>query len=112
MPKIKILILAMDCTKKLIFSPESGGISKYYSAGMIMHQENLDFTKHCQMPSGAYVQAHNEPTQKNLQHPRTIDCIFLRYVDIMQGWHHLLDLTTVNTMKKEKILCNYQLYRM
>jgi Reverse transcriptase (RNA-dependent DNA polymerase) len=68
-----------------------------------MHQEPLDYNKHCAVPFGTYVQAHNEPNFKNSQHPRTIDCIYLHYVDNLQGGHHLLDLRTGQTIKRRTI---------
>ena len=36
-PESMIKILSMECTKKLNFSPEKGGILKYYSPRIIMH---------------------------------------------------------------------------
>jgi hypothetical protein len=98
-PKIMVKILAMECAKKLNFFPPKGGISPYYSPRMILHQQNLDYNKHCSIPFGAYVQAHHEPDPKNTQHPRTLDCVYLRYTDNDQGGHHLLDLRTGRTIK-------------
>jgi hypothetical protein len=69
---------------------------------MILHQENLDFDKHCSIAFGTYVQAHQEPLATNTQHPRTLDCIYLRYVDNQQGGHHLLDLRKVKVQMKNK----------
>jgi hypothetical protein len=83
-PKIMVKILTMECAKKLNFFPPKGGILPYYSPRMILHQESLDYSKHCSIPFGSYVQAHNEPDPKNTQHPRTLDCIYLRYVDNVQ----------------------------
>jgi hypothetical protein len=91
-------ILTMEYAKKLNFFPPSGGISPYYSPRMTMHQQSLDYEKHCSIPFGTYVQAHTEPDPKNTQHPRTLDCIYLRYVDDNQGGHHLLDLRTGHTI--------------
>ena len=102
-PKIMIKILAMECTKKLNFFPPKDGISNFYSPRTIMHQQTLDYSKHCAVPFGTYVQAHNEPIFKNSQHPRAIDCIYLRYVDNFQGGHHLLDLNTGQTIKRRTI---------
>jgi hypothetical protein len=70
---------------------------------MSMHQKSLDYKKHCSIPFSAYVQVHTDPDQKNTQHPRTLDCIYLRYVDNNQGWHHLLDLQTGRTIKRSTI---------
>jgi Reverse transcriptase (RNA-dependent DNA polymerase) len=103
MPKIMIKVLAMECTKKLNFFPPKGGVSSFYSPRMILHQENLDFNKHCAIQFGAYVQAHHEPSPQNAQHPRTIDCIYLRYVDNIQGGHHLLDIRTGRTIKRRNV---------
>jgi Reverse transcriptase (RNA-dependent DNA polymerase) len=102
-PKIMVKILTMECAKKLNFFPPIGGISTYYSPRMIMHQKTLDYDKHCSIPFGAYVQAHTEPNPTNSQHPRTLDCIYLRYVDNNQGGHHLLDLRTGRTIKRRTV---------
>ena len=102
-PKIMVHILAMECAKKLNFFPPKGGISPIYSPRMILHQEPLDYKKHCSIPFGTYVQAHNEPTPSNTQYARTLDCIYLRYVDNMQGGHELLDLHTGRTIKRRTV---------
>ena len=102
-PKIMVKILAMECAKKLNFFPPKGGISFYYSPRMIMHQQSLDYAKHCSIPFGSYVQAHTEPDPKNTNHPRSLDCIYLRYVDNDQGGHHLLDLRTGQTIKRRTL---------
>jgi hypothetical protein len=63
--------------KKLNFFPAKNGISQYYSPRMILHQQNLDYDKHCQYAFGTYVQAHDEPDPSNTNAPRTLDCIYL-----------------------------------
>jgi hypothetical protein len=68
-----------------------------------LHQETLDLNKHCSVRFGAYVQAYNEPNFKNSQQPRAIDCIYLRYIENIQGRHHLLDLNTGYTIKRRSI---------
>jgi Reverse transcriptase (RNA-dependent DNA polymerase) len=93
----------MESAKKLNFFPPKGGISPYYSPRAILHQQNIDYNKHCSIPFGAYVQAHHEPTIKNTQQPRTIDCIYLRYTDNFQGGHQLLDLNTGRTIKRRTV---------
>jgi Reverse transcriptase (RNA-dependent DNA polymerase) len=103
LPTIMIKILAMECAKKLNFFPPKGGVSPYYSPRMIMHQQNLDYEKHCSIPFGSYVQAHHEPDPKNTNLPRTLDCIYLRYVDNEQGGNHLLDLRTGRTIKRRVV---------
>jgi hypothetical protein len=102
-PRIMVQILAMECAKKLNFFPPKGGLSKYYSPRMILHQQNLDFKKHCSIPFGSYVQAHTEPDPTNTQFPRTIDCIYLRYVDSHQGGHEIMDLQTGRVIKRRTV---------
>jgi hypothetical protein len=70
---------------------------------MILHQQNLDYNKHCSIPFGAYVQARTEPDPRNTQQPRTLDCIYRRYTDNDQGGHHLLDLRTNRTIKRRTV---------
>jgi hypothetical protein len=98
--KIMVKILTLECAKKLYFFPPRGGISPFYSLRMILHQQSLDYGKHCSIPFGSYVQAHTEPDPSNTQLPRTLDCIYLRYVDNDQGGQHLLDLRTGRTIKR------------
>jgi hypothetical protein len=98
-----VKILTMACAKKLNFFPAKGGISPYDSPRMILHQQSFDYSKHCSIPFGSYVQVHNEPDPKNTQHQRTLDCIYLRYVDNDRGGHHLLDLRTGRTIKRRTV---------
>ena len=71
-----IKLLVAECAKKLNYFPAKYGISEYYSPRMIMHQENVDFDKHCKFSFGTYVQAHDEPNPSNKNRPRTLDCAF------------------------------------
>jgi hypothetical protein len=103
LPAIMIKILAMESTKKLNFFPSANGISPYYSPRMIIHHETLDYNKHCLIPFGSYVQAHNEPAPSNSQLPRTLDCIYLRYMNNKQGGHELLDLRTGSTIHRRVV---------
>jgi hypothetical protein len=68
-----------------------------------MHQESINYNKNCAVPFRAHVQAHHEPNFKNSQQPQSIDCIYLRYVDNMQGGNHLLDLNTGHSIKRRAI---------
>jgi hypothetical protein len=52
LPAIMVKILAMESTKKLNFFPAENGISPYYSPRMIIHNETLDYNKHCMIPFG------------------------------------------------------------
>jgi hypothetical protein len=45
---------------------------------MILNQTNLDYTKHCVVPFGAYVQANHESTKTSSNVTRALDAIYLR----------------------------------
>ena len=55
------------------------------------------------VPFGSYVQAHDEPSPSNSQHPRTLDCLYMRFVSNKQGGHELLDLRTGRLITRRKI---------
>jgi hypothetical protein len=101
--KIVVKILTVECAMQLNFFPPKEGISPFYSPRMILHQQSMDYGKHCSIPFGSYVQAHTEPDPSNTQLPRTLDCIYLQYVDNNQGGHHLLDLRTGQTIKRRTV---------
>ena len=103
LPAIMVKVLAMESTKKLNFFPPTNGLSPYYSPRMIIHQENLDYAKHCKISFGTYVQAHNEPANSNTQHPRSLDCIYLRYLNNKQGGHELLDLQAGTVITRRQV---------
>lgn len=69
MPKVMVHFLGAECARKLNFFPPKGGISQVYSPRGILHHRKLDYVKHCSVPFGAYVQAHDEPTPLNSQLP-------------------------------------------
>ena len=46
------------------------------------------------MQFGAYVQAHTQPTYTNSNTPYTLDAIYLRPAQNIQGGHELMDLTS------------------
>ena len=79
---------------QLNFFPAKGGVSTYYSPRMIMDQTNLDYTKHCTTPFGAYVQAYHESNPHNTSVSRTRDGIYLRPNNNFQGGHEVMDLNT------------------
>jgi hypothetical protein len=70
---------------------------------MILHQKNLDFAKHCQYAFGTYVQAHDEPNSSNTNAPRSLDCIYLRYNENLQGGHQLLHLPTNSLITRRQV---------
>ena len=98
-----VKMLVTEAAKKLNFFPAKHGVSKYYSPRMILHQRNLDYTKHCQYALGTYVQAHEEPKISNTNAPRSLDCLYMRYNDNAQGGHELLHLQTNSLIKRRRV---------
>ena len=70
---------------------------------MILHQQNLDYEKHCKLAFGTYVQGHNEPLHTNTSAARSLDCIYLRYYASKQGGHELLHLQTNQTVVRRMV---------
>jgi hypothetical protein len=103
LPKIMVKIVVSESAKKLNFFPAKGGVSLYYSPRMILHCRNMDYNKHCKYAFGTYVQAHDEPNPKNSNISRTLDCIYLRYSDNLQGGHELLHLPTNQIITRQYI---------
>jgi len=103
LPRLMIKILVTESAKKMNFFPAKNGISPYYSPCMILHQRNLDYARHCQYTFGTYVQAHEEPVFSNTNAPRSLDCIYLRYNDNVQGGHELLHLPTNSLITRRTI---------
>ena len=95
--------LAMTETSKLNYFPVKGGVSKHYSPRMILMGEHLNYEKHFQVPFGAYVQACNEPSPTNSQLPRTLDAIYLRPLNNIQGGHEVMDLNTGKVITRRKV---------
>jgi hypothetical protein len=91
-PCIMLKFLSMVCTHQLNLFLAKGGVSAYLSPHVIMTGRNLDFTKHCQVPFGAHVQANQKNDPTNTQAPRTIDAIYLRPITNKQGGHELINL--------------------
>ena len=111
--RMLVKMLVTESTKKLNFFPESAkklnffpaknGASQYYSPRMTLHQRNLDYARHCQYALGTYVQAHDEPKHSNTDAPRSLDCIYLRYNDNVQGGHELLHLPTNSIIRRRTV---------
>mmetsp|Transcript_11837 Transcript_11837/g.17122 ORF Transcript_11837/g.17122 Transcript_11837/m.17122 type:complete len:288 (-) Transcript_11837:1837-2700(-) len=96
-------MLVVELAKKLNFFPPQGGVSEYYSPRMILHQENLDFNRHCAIPFGQYVQAYDDPDPKNNQAPHTLHFIYLCADNRVQGGHELLDPRTGRMISRGRV---------
>jgi hypothetical protein len=93
-PRIMIHYLAIIQANQLNLFPVKGGVSPYYNPRMILSQTNLDYTKRCVVPFGAYVQANHESTKTSSNVTRTLDTIYLCPAQNQQGGHELMDLNS------------------
>jgi len=93
-PRLMLKYLAMVSCHQLNLFPAKGGVSPYLSPHVILGGFNLDYNKHCQIPFGTYVQVNQENNPKNTLAPRTIDAIYLRPMQNVQGGHEFMDLNT------------------
>jgi hypothetical protein len=89
LPRQLIRYLVQTQASQLNLFPAKEGISPYYSPRTILGLPTLDYVKHCTVPFGAYVQANHDTNQTNSNSSQTIDAIYLRPVNNMQGGHEL-----------------------
>ena len=103
LPKTMVKYLAMVQVNHLNLFPAKGGVSKYYSPRMILTKRNLEYEKHCKVPFGAYVQATHETNATNSIAARTLDCIYLRANNNIQGGHEVMDLNTGRVITRSRV---------
>ena len=102
-PRLMIRYLAMTQAAQLNLFPVKGGISPYYSPRNLLGLPSLDYTRHCTIPFGAFVQANHENKQTNSNAPRTLDAIYLRPAYNMQGGHELMDLSSGKLITRARV---------
>ena len=102
-PKVMLKHLGMVSTQQLNLFPAKGGLSEYLSPHMIMSKKNIDYNKHCQHTLGTYVQANQDNDPTNTQAPRTIDAIYLRPMNNIQGGHEVMNLATGNVITRNRV---------
>jgi hypothetical protein len=103
LPRTLVKYLVMESAKKLNYFPNKNGVSKYYSPRMILHQENIDYERHCEYRIGEYVLAHDEPARTNTNAPRALDCIYLCATESIQEGHELLHLQMNSVITRHKL---------
>jgi hypothetical protein len=81
LPRTMVKYPVMESAKQLNYFPNKNGVSKYYSPRMILHQENINYDRHCEYHFGEYVLAHDDPKRTNTNASRALDCIYLRALD-------------------------------
>ena len=103
LPRTIVKYMVCEAARKLNYFPNKNGVSKHYSPRMILHQENLDFDRHCTYVLGEFVQSHEDEEIKNNNKPRTLDCIYLRPTDSHQGGHELLHIATNKVITRSRV---------
>ena len=68
-----------------------------------MKQHVIDYNKELVHSFGDYVQATEDNSPKNNNFPRSLDCIYLRAADQLQGGHELIDLATGQKITRPKV---------
>jgi hypothetical protein len=74
--------------------PPASGVSATYSPRTIMTGTALDFTKHCQIPFGAYAEVHEDINKTNTIDERTQPAICLGPTANFQGSYTFMSLRT------------------
>ena len=69
----------------------------------IVTRRKLDYNKHCTMEFGTYVQAHNENDPSNNNIERSIDGIYLRPNENIQGGHLIMNLNTGKVISRARV---------
>jgi hypothetical protein len=72
--------------------PPVGGVSETLSPRAIVAGREIDFTKHCQLEFGTYVQTHEE--SDNTMRTRTTGAIAMRPTGNEQGGYYFFSLST------------------
>jgi hypothetical protein len=98
-----IQYLVQSQASQLNLFPAKGGISLYYGLRTILGLPTLDYVKHCTAPFGAYVQANHKTNQTNSNASQTINAIYLRPVNSMQGGHELYDLNSGRVITRARV---------
>jgi hypothetical protein len=103
LPRQLIWYLVQTQASQLNLFPAKGGISPYYSPRTILGLPTLDYVKHCMVPIGAYVQANHKTNQTNSNASQTINAIYLRPGNSMQGGHELYDLNSGRVITRARV---------
>jgi hypothetical protein len=87
-----IIELIYYCGFWLNSFPANGGISDVLSPRSIILGTTIDYTQHCKLEYGTYVQTHEK--HDNTMIPRTTGAIALRPTGNAQGGHYFYSLTS------------------
>jgi Reverse transcriptase (RNA-dependent DNA polymerase) len=93
-PALMLVELVYFSTMWINAFPPKGGVSSHISPRGILTGTQFDYKKHCKLPFGSYVQAHEEPSPTNTQAARTVGAISLGPTGNLQGSYKFLNLRT------------------
>ena len=96
-----IKFLDLRVTRHGNYFPAPTGISKHYSPYTIVSGKQVDYKKELVYSFGDYVQANTTHLIKNNNLPRTLDCIYLRANDALQGSHQVMNLATGRVIARQ-----------
>ena len=81
--------------------PTAGGVSETYSPHNIIVGTQLNYTKHCRLPFGAYAQVHDDPDPTNITGvPCSTPGICLGPTGNSRGSYKFLNLDTGRVIKR------------
>ena len=93
-PLIMLIEMTYFCIFWINAFPPKSGLSEINSPRKIITGQHVEYKKHCKLPFGAYVQAHEEPSPTNSQQARTVGAICLGPTGNLQGSYKFLNLRT------------------
>ena len=81
--------------------PTEDAVSKTYSPHNIIMGTQLPYTRHCQLPFGAYAQVHENPDPLNATNvPRSTPSIYLGPTENSRGSYKFINLETGRVIKR------------
>ena len=80
------------------------GISKHYSPQNIVSGRQNDFRKELVHSYCDYVEANTTHLIKNKNLPQTLDCIYLRANNTLQGGYQIIDLATGHIISQQSVI--------
>ena len=90
LPKLLLVKMVNNCALWINMFPAKGGIPNV-SPRTLMTGIKLDYSKHCRLPFGSYVQVHDEPSPTNSPTARTVGAITLVPTGDIQGGYKFLN---------------------
>lgn len=100
LPKLMLIELINFVVFWLSAFPSESGISDEHSPRELILRRGINFSKHCRVPFGTYVKAHDDSIITNDSRPRTTPAIALGPTGNAQGTYKFLSLMTGKKIKR------------